>query len=81
MDIESIMRGYTDEQYSKALIITLGCYLDKIGVLKVHDLMKFYEENLSETLEQIKKEDLDNAKAAIEKYKKGLDGNNANTSN
>lgn len=73
MDINSIMRGYTDEQYSKALIITLGTYLDKIGVLKVHDLMKYYEENLSEILEQIKKEDLDNARVSIEKYKKELE--------
>ena len=81
MDIESIIRGYTDEQYSKALIITLGTYLDKIGVLKVHDLMKYYEDNLSETLEQIKEEDLANAKEKYEKYKRELEGNNVNTSN
>lgn len=68
MSIDELFKGYTNEQYCKALIITLGCYLDKIGVLKVHDLIKFYEENLDDTLQQIKEEDLAAAKKAYEEY-------------
>lgn len=78
MDIDGLLKGYTNEQYSKALIITLGCYLDKIGVLKVHDLMKFYEENLDDTLQQIKDENLAASKKAYEEYmNKKAGGNNA----
>lgn len=67
-DFNSICKGYDDEQYAKALYITLATYLDRVGIINGEDLIKFQEENFSTTLKEIIENDKVKAKEAYEEY-------------
>ena len=68
MDIDSIVRGYSSEQYTRALFQTFINYLASRGMIDTLDLSGFMEEHFSKQLEKIKEEDLAKSKQAYEKY-------------
>ena len=77
LDIGDVMKGYTNEQYSEALVSTLINYLSEKGIIDINDYFDYYSKNNPKILEKIIERDRAKAKEAYEKYKKGeQDGTN-----
>lgn len=70
LDIEDIMKGYTNEQYSEALVNTLINYLSEKGIIDINDYIDYYTKNNTKILEKIIERDRAISKEAYEKYKK-----------
>ena len=70
LDIGDIMKGYTKEQYSEALVSTLINYLSEKGIIDINDYFDYYSKNNLKILEKIIERDKDISKKTYEKYKK-----------
>lgn len=76
MDINSILRGYSAEQFCETLYQTIVNYLCIKGIIDIDDFAKFQEEKFSKILQKIIDRDRAKAEEVMEKYKKELEGNN-----
>ena len=70
LDIGDVMKGYTNEQYSEALVSTLINYLSEKGIIDINDYFDYYSKNNPKILEKIIERDRVISKETYEKYKK-----------
>lgn len=69
-DFTEILRGFTDEQYTRACCDTILNYLVQKNIIDSEDVEKYFEENFKKHLEKIVEEDKKEIKEQSEKYKK-----------
>ena len=70
LDIGDVLKGYTNEQYSEALVSTLINYLSEKGIIDINDYFDYYSKNNPKILEKIIERDRAISKKTYEKYKK-----------
>ena len=69
-DFEEILRGYSNEQYTKTFVEIIIKFLGNKGIIDINEFQKYLSDNFDGTLNQIVEYDKQEAKEKIEKYKK-----------
>lgn len=60
MDVEELLRGYSDEQYIRALVTVLASYLCELNIIDMDDFIEYYKNNLKDVLIKTIQEDKNN---------------------
>lgn len=50
MDVEELLRGYSDEQYIRAIVTVLAGYLCELNIIDMDDFIEYYKNNLKDVL-------------------------------
>lgn len=69
-DFNEIARGYTDEQYTRACITTIVCYLSEKGIIEMKDVNSYLKENLTNNLKEIVENDREEVKKRVDELRK-----------
>lgn len=60
MDVEELLRGYSDEQYIRAIVTVLASYLCELNIIDMDDFIEYFKNNLKDVLIKIIQEDKKN---------------------
>lgn len=60
MDVEELLRGYSDEQYIRAVVTVLAGYLCELNIIDMDDFIEYYKNNLKDVLIKTIQEDKKN---------------------
>lgn len=70
-NFEDILRGYSSEQYTEAMIYIVANFLKEKGLIDMKEFQEYHKNNLAEALKQIIERDKEIAKEKIEALKGG----------
>lgn len=56
-DFDAILRGYSSEQYSEALMYIIVNFLKEKGILDIQEFKEYHKNNLNDLLNQIVERD------------------------
>ena len=68
-DLNDIVRGYNDEQYTRACCDIILNYLTEKNIIDLKEVQKYFKENFKKHLEDIVEGDKKEIKERLEKYK------------
>ena len=71
-DFDAILRGYSSEQYSEALMYILVNFLKEKGMIDIQEFKEYHLNNLNDMLNKIVDRDKEEARKSLEK----LEGTN-----
>lgn len=71
-NIDDVLRGYSAEQYSAAIVETLIQFLIGKGLISNDEVRKYFESNFNQIFQQIIKRDREESKKAYEKYEANI---------
>lgn len=60
MDVKKLLRGYSDEQFIRAVVTVLASYLCKLNIIDMDDFIEYFKNNLKDVLIKIIQEDKKN---------------------
>lgn len=60
MDVEELLRGYSDEQYIRAIVTVLANYLCELNIIDMDDFIEYFKNNLKDVLIKTIQEDKKN---------------------
>lgn len=66
-NIDDILKGYSSEQYSEAILYLIVNFLKEKGMIDMKEFMEYHKNNLNNILEQIVERDRKIAKEKIDK--------------
>lgn len=68
-DFDAILRGYSSEQYSEALIYIMANFLKEKGIINMQEFQEYHKNNLNELLNKIVERDKKEAQEKINELK------------
>lgn len=68
-DFDAILRGYSSEQYSEALMYIIVNFLKEKGLIEMEEFKEYHKNNLNDLLNKIVDRDKKEAKKQINKLK------------
>lgn len=68
-DFREILNGYSNEQYSEALVYILANFLKEKGIINMQEFQKYHKSGINELLNKIVERDKKEAQERIEKLK------------
>lgn len=77
-NIDDILRGYSGEQYSKAIVETLTQFLISKNIITSDEVKEYFKDNFNNILNLIVERDREEVKRETEEYKSKIskEGNN-----
>ena len=68
-DLQNIIKGYSDEQYSEALTYIMANFLKENGIINMQEFQEYHKSNINELLNEIVERDKKEAQEKINKLR------------
>ena len=68
-DLQNIIKGYSDEQYSEALTYIMANFLKEKGIINMQEFQEYHKSNINELLNEIVERDKKEAQEKINKLR------------